>query len=599
MLKKVTDILTRPGRNRTISSLAVIAVATLAITIPFAGQAFSIDGTETLAYAERQVEHPFAQDLPDHFNNRGILYDSFLETHPKFLPLYLSLVIRAAGEPSEVLIHLSLAFFPFIGAAGMFFLGRRFRVSGLAAALLFLAAPMLMVNTHTEMVDAPGTCLLIAAVALYISAVDRRSRWLLGLSTLLMILAGQTFFQGLIVLPLALVYLVINRRFQLRNFIPIICTALFFAAYLLAVRAAYGQFPRFSYRERLNTVKPSSLLEQARGNLTVLGGTLLMPLAAVGGFFLRWTSALTFVAASAMTWSWSLVRYVMGQYSLSEAVLLSIMLPTGITIAYLVIERAGAALFRRAGRDPRTGRDTIFLATWFFGVLAYALFLLPYPAPRYLLPVAPAAVLILLRFWRENIRHASVRFALGGAAVALTLVLGTMLSLTALHTANDGKAAAQWAMDRYSGSDGAWYNGTFGFEHYLKSNGFRLVPGVENELYAETARPFPLEEPRPGDHVVYSARNGAWVPYPSVMQRLRGDDTLLLYNDDIFFFPCTGTETCWWNSVFLPFDFFPGRELSDQVIAWRIDEKPNPLSESQRELYREVGINNVDELSEK
>ncbi len=599
ILKKIFDTFTKSGRARTISSLAVIAIATLAITVPFADQAFSIDGPETLYYAQRQIDQPFAQDLTDHFNNRGILYDSFIETHPKLLPIYLSLVIRVTGEPSEIPIHLSLIIFPFIGATAMFFLGRRFRVSGLAAALLFLASPMLMVNAHTEMVDVPGTSLLIAAIAVFISAVDRRNGWLLALSTPLMIAASQTFFQSLIVLPVALAYLIINRRFQLRYFIPIVCTGLFFGAYLLAIMTVYGQLPRFSYRTRLNTIQPASLLVHIRGDLTVLGGTLLMPLVAIAGFFIRWTIALVFVAASMMTWSWSVVKYSLGEYSLSETVLLSIMLPTGIAITYLVLERFGTALFRGESRNSRVGRDTIFLAVWFFGVLAYVMFLLPYPSPRYLLPAAPASILFLLAFWREHIRRVWLRFGLTGAAVALTLVLAGLLSLTAYNTANDGKRAAEWAVENYGDKDNPWYNGTFGFGFYLNRAGFRITPGVENELYARTMKPFPLEEPKPGDYIVYSVRNGAWVPYPSVMQRLRGDDVLLLYNNDLFFFPCSGTENCWWLSVFLPYDFRPGGKLSDQIMAWRIDETPNPLSEEQKELYRKVGITWIDEMSEK
>lgn len=579
--------------------MAIIALASLAITLPFARQPFSLDGPEVLVFAQRQIEQPFAQDLPDHFNNRGIYYDSYLDTHPKFLPLYLSLIIRITGEPSEVPIHLSLAIFPFIGATGMFFLGRRFMVSGLAAALLFLASPMLMVGAHTEMVDVPGVSLSVTAIAAFIFAVDRSINWLLAFSTLLMILASQTFFQGLVVLPVALAYIVINRQFRLRNFIPVIGTGLLFGVYLLAVVAAYGQFPRFSYRPRLNTVRPASTLAQLRANLTVLGGTLLFPFAALIGFFIRWTSGLIFIASLLITWSWSMVKYILGEYSFSEMALLSIMLPTGITVTYVILEQLGAGIFRRERRNSRAGKDKMFLAFWFFGVLTYTTFLLEFPAPRYLLPIAPAAILSLLIFWRRYIKTVWMRFCLAGAAIALTLGFATLLSLTVNNAANNGRLAAEWAVENYGHAKGAWYNGTFGFGYYLERSGFRITPSVENELYAETSRPFPLEEPQPGDHVVYSTANGAWVPYPTVMQRLRNEKVLFLYNNQIFSIPCSGTEICWWNSVFLPFKIDTIGEMTDVVMSWRIDDKPSPLDESQKGLYREVGITWIDEISEK
>ncbi|MHB0915633.1 MAG: glycosyltransferase family 39 protein [Thermoleophilia bacterium] len=599
MTNNLAEIFARSQKYQTAFSLAVIAIATIVITVPFAAQPFSIDGPETIAFAQRQIEQPFSQDLRDHIDNRGIYYDSYLETHPKFLPIYLSVIIRIIGEPSEIPIHISLMIFPFIGATAMYYLGRRFRVSGIAAAMLFLVSPMLMVNAHTEMVDVPGTALTVAAIAAFITAVDRDRNWLLAVASLLMLLASQTFFQGLLVLPLALAYLLINHRFKFKYFLPIISTALLFGAYLLAVVSAYDQFPRFTYRTRLVSTAPASALAHLRANLTIVGGTLFFPFVAVAGFFTRWTGSLVFCATSVITWSWSIVKYSLDEYSFSDMLLLSIMLPTGMTITYVLIERFALALSRNDIRNSRKGRDLIFLAIWYLGVLAYTTLLLPYPAPRYLLAIAPAAILGLLILWRSQIRISLVRFGLAGSAIALTLVFSTILSLTAYNAARNGKVAAEWAIENYADQNGVWYNGTFGFGYYLERSGFRRLPGVENELFTQTSKPLPPVEPQPGDYVVYSEMNGAWVPYPSVMQRLRIDAYLPLYNNQIFSMPCAGTTRCWWVASFLPFQIDTIGELSDKVTVWRIADEPNPLDESQYELYREVGITWIKDLEER
>ena len=279
MLRKFLKTCIESQRIRTISALIVITGAVLAITIPFLHQAFSIDGPLELDYAQRQVESPFAQNVAN-YEYWGVTYDSYFNTHPRFLATYLSLVIRATGAPSEVPIHLSLIIFPLIGAYAMYYLGRRFRVSGLAAALLLLVSPMFMVNAHGEMVDVPGTCLWIAAIAVFIRAVDKRNNWLLGLSALLMLLTTQTFFQGLAVLPLAVAYLVINRRFLIRYFLPMTFVGLSFGAYLLALHEVYGSLPRFSYRRDYQLF----FLQRLRGHFTVLGGTLLSPVCGSGRF---------------------------------------------------------------------------------------------------------------------------------------------------------------------------------------------------------------------------------------------------------------------------------------------------------------------------
>ena len=83
-------------RIRTLSALVLIVCAALAITIPFAGQAFSIDGPQELDYARVQAEHPFAQAITD-YDLFGIHYDHFLNTHPRFLSIYLGTVLRVTG----------------------------------------------------------------------------------------------------------------------------------------------------------------------------------------------------------------------------------------------------------------------------------------------------------------------------------------------------------------------------------------------------------------------------------------------------------------------------------------------------------------------
>ena len=579
--------------------MLIIVAAVLAITIPFAGQAFSIDGPLELDYARMEVAHPLAQALP-HYSYWGINYDQYFNTHPRLLSLFLSVVIRISGGVYEVPVHLSLIIFPLIGALGIYSLGRRFRVSGLTAALLFLVSPMLMVNTHMEMVDAPGTCLWIAAIAAFIWAVDKRSNWLLALAALLMILTSQTFFQGLAVLPLALAYLIINRQFRLLNFLPVIAAGTIFGCYLLVLYSAYGQLPRFSYRQPFNFNNSASLLEKLRGNLTVLGGTLMFPLAAIAGFIYRWTGALVFAAASMITWSWSLVKYDLGQYSFSDMLLFSVLLPAGITVTYLIAERLMVGIFYRPSRASRAGKDAVFLGIWFFGVLAYAIILIPYPAPRYLLPALPPAVIALLVSWKRLRLRIWLKFAIAIAAIIFGLVFSSVISISMRDSADHARSVAKWVHEHYGDSGTVWYNGEFGFRYYMGQYGFRMTPNILNERYAETANPpASVKNPQPGDYDIYSLQGNAWVPYPAVMERLRPVQLVDYYNNDTLWSPCAGSDKCWGAATFLPYAIDTQGERSDEVMVWRIAATPNPLDASQLELYRQVGIKDPEALVDK
>ena len=570
--------------------MALIVVAALVITVPFAGQAFSVDGPLELDYAKMEVDHPLSQALPD-YDLFGIHYDHYLNTHPRFISTYLSLVLRVTGSPSEVPIHLSLAIFPIIGGIGMYFLGRRFRVSGLASALLFLASPMFMVNAHLETDDLPGTCLWIAAIVAFIYAADRRSNWLLGLSTLLMILTTQTFFQGLSVLPLGLAYLVINRQFRIWNFMPVAAATLLFGGYLLAVHLSYGQFPRFKYQKQ-SVFNKATRLSQLRGNLTVLGGTFLLPLASIVAFFAKWTYVLVFAAASAVTWAWMLVKYEIGAYSLSETILLSIMLPVGIAAAYLVFERLLTGTFSRGQRRSEAGRDGVWLALWFFGVLGYSVLFFFYPAPRYLLPAMPPLLIVLLMAWRSVVKRRWLAISLAAGAVAFTLTYSTILSVAYRDDAENARIEADWVKQNVSQTPGRiWYDGGLGFQYYMQREGFKMLPNVLNELYAQTDKPLPLESPQPGDFIVSSRKYGSWMPYPEVQKKIRFDKVLDIYNNQSVLMDGMDGKQVWWASVLLPFKLDDQGGKFDELTVWSVDAKALPLPEDTKELYRSLGIN--------
>lgn len=576
-------------RNRTLLSLAIIVAATLAITVPFAGQAFSVDGPLMLRFVQQQVQHPFSQALTD-TDIGGIHYDQFQNTHPKFLPLYLSVVLRFTNGPSEIPVHLSMVVFPIIGAISMFYLGRRFRVSGLVVALLFLASPMLMVNAHMETVDVPGVSLWLAGITFFIYGVDKRSNWLLGLSTLFMFLTIQTFFQGLSILPLAIVYLVINRKFQLKNFLPVVINVFLFAAYLLAIFYSYGQLPRFSYRVSSTFNKPT-FLPQLRGNLTVLGGTLLLPVVVLVGFIKKWTQALVFIAAAMTTIAWSVVKYESGAYKLSEMILFSTMLPLGITITYFMFEQLFAGLFNGEKRKSQEDRDYIWLALWFFGVLGYCVLHLSYPAPRFLLPGIPPVIVGLMIAWRGVSVSRWIRFSLVAGAIILTLGFSLILSVAYRGSAEIARQEAQRVNDEYvDAADKFWHTGGLAFPYYMQRNGYRILPNILNELYAETEKPLQIDNPQPGDYIVSSRKYASWMPYPSVMQRMRREKVFYFYNDQpISMDGMDGTQV-WWAAAFLPFKINYGGEMYDEVTIWSVDETPLPLLEETKELYRRDGI---------
>lgn len=560
--------------------LALVIAVALAITVPFLGQEFSLDGPLMLDYAQMQVDHPFNQHLDD-FTYFGIHYDQFTNTHPRLLSFYLSLIIRLTGGVYEVPIHAALAIFPVIGGVGMFFLGRRFGVSGVAAALLFLASPALMVNAHLEMVDVPGTSLWVAFLAVFIYGVDRRSAKLLALSSLLLILSIFTFFQGLVAMVLAFVYLFIHKRFDGKTIATLLIPALLFLGYLYYFFKIYGAMPRFTYRRELPDYDKNPA-GQLRGVATVIGGTVVFPLVVVVGYCRQWRAILFFLTAGAATWAWSGVKYAMGEYSLIDAVVLSVLLPAGLTVIYVNLEAGIVSLLGKL-RKKETSKDIRFLTLWFFLVLFYCVIILPFPSPRYFLPAAPAVILLMFVLWRNAFQgHKAVRMLIASIAIGLTLSFSITLSLAYMETTRiAGSEAADVGAEFRSVKGRTWYNGELSFNYYMRKYGYRMLPNVQNETYG-TGRDKEPENPLPGDTIISSGQYGNWLPYREVIMRTRQSQIYMTYTSGPVSLARLDNTARWGASTFLPYSFTSQPEKFDEITIWNVVEEPLPLPDELR-----------------
>lgn len=554
--------------------LLFIALFTLAIMVPFAGQAFSFDGPLMLHFASVQSDHPLQQHI-DNFDYFGIRFDRYFNTHPRFFSFYLSLVIRIAGGIAEVPIHLSLITFTLMGGFGMFFLGRRFGVSGVTAALLFLASPILMVSSHTEMVDAPGICLWVVAMAAFIYGVDKNRIWLLVLAGILLQLTIFTFFQGLTALGLALIYLILKKRLSVRTLLPIVLPALVFIGYLLWFVSIYGQPPRFTYR-----IAPPDyqkvLLSQARGVIVVMGGALLFPLVTLFGYWRNWRALIAGLLSGGVLFPWFIVKAGAGDYSMTEAVLLAGFISTGLTICYTVLESTVIGVISWIRKRDN---DVLLLCAWFLGVFIYCVFFLGYPSPRYFLPATPAVILLMLRLWRGTMmRWPAARALLAALAVGVTLAFGLVLSLAYVNYANEGRQTADWALEKYGNWNGrVWFSGELGFAYYMRKNGFSMVPGVWGNRYAETTGPWPPYSPATGDIIIYSALAGEWLPMPDVLARTRPLEEHFTWTDEPVVLWSENARSRWSIALLLPFNLTDQRVRMDDILVVNIVDEAVPL----------------------
>jgi hypothetical protein len=256
--------------------------------------------------------------------------------HPPLNAWFLGLLLAIFKDVYEVPYHTAYILFSVVAPAAMWSLARRFSPHPLWASLLFIAVPTFVVNGNSFESDIPFLAFWMAAIALYVAAVDRRGKWLYAAAALCLALASLTAFQALFAIPVLAVYpWLYSRRDRLAW------------AVLFTPAVVIGGWQLF---ERFST------------------GTL--PAAVLGGYFQtyglqalkrKWMNA----AALAIHSLW---------------IVFPALLPPAIALSW-----------------RRRDRDTMFLASWIGLFFACALVVFFAGSARYLLPMAAPVVLLVSR----------------------------------------------------------------------------------------------------------------------------------------------------------------------------------------------------------
>lgn len=213
--------------------LIVVALAVLALRIPFLNQALQGDDVLYLTEAEHaQIEPLHPKHTVYVFIGREI--DMRGQSHPPLNAWVLGVLLAVFRDIHEIPFHAAYLLFSLIAAFSALALARRFSPHPLWATLLFLVTPAFVINGTSLEADVPFAALWLLATAFYIYAVDRRSTRLLAASAVAMALAGVCAYQSFLLTPILLLY---GRKWRAARF----------AAFMpIAALGAWQLFERFS-----------------------------------------------------------------------------------------------------------------------------------------------------------------------------------------------------------------------------------------------------------------------------------------------------------------------------------------------------------------
>ena len=509
--------------------LVLLCAVVFLIRLPFLDQAVQGDDPYYLLMGSNALVDPL-HPMQMGFRFQGELVWAAGHTRPPLNAYILGALSAVFGEVRETAFHLAYLTFSLLAAVSMYFLARRFSRQPFLATLLFLSVPAFVVNGNKLEADLPLLALWVTGFAFFV-----HGRFLLAAASLA--IAGLCAYQAVFGVPILALYAWQRHRATWRAWLAVFAAPSLVTAWQLFERASTGTAPAAVLAGYFGAYNLLALDTKLQSTLALIShlGFMISPLLV----------ALAWSAGARKGWLFLLSPYglallpalVLADYSTAQRLLIVVALGTGL----LVLAGAARTLLQRNDDD-----DT-FLAVW-LGVFFLASVVVFYAgSARYLLPLAPALALLVVR----RPRHTGV---IAGLAVT-HLVLGLCLARAEYEYDEQYRAFAQ-RLEPMRDSRRLWSNAEWGLRYYLG----RL--GGEPLLLGQTVH---------AESLVVSSELAATIPFASQGTR----NAILQVEVETQRMPFRtiglGSRSGYSSAALgiLPFDF--GHGLIDRLTAYSIN----------------------------
>ncbi|MDP2689091.1 MAG: glycosyltransferase family 39 protein, partial [Deltaproteobacteria bacterium] len=385
---------------------------------------------------------------------------------------------------------------------GTYVLAKRFTSMPLAAALMAALSPVFMVSANTVMCDVLMLAFWVWAVILWLRGIEKDEPVTLVIAGALAAASALTKYFGVSLIPLLGAYALIERK-------PV---RLWIAGLLVPVAGLLG------YQWITSVIYGRGLLFDATGYAAAIHGRAgaaektFIGLAFTGGGFIAALFYAPFV--------WS-KRWIVAGVLLTVAGALAVTRLKTLGVAPLVIEggtrwalaiefavfvAAGLSVLLLSVRDFVKSRDaaSALLVLWVFGTFAFAVFFNWTMNGRSILPLVPAAAIILMRSLERKGKGKP-----GILKVFMPLIPCLFVTVAVLWAdaslANSARIAARHITGRYAPAGNIWFQGHWGFQYYMEEGGARAIEWKKSRIRKGDVIVFPLNNVNlrliPGDKV--------------------------------------------------------------------------------------------------
>jgi 4-amino-4-deoxy-L-arabinose transferase-like glycosyltransferase len=447
---------------------AAIIVLSLLASVPFLDQAFHVDEPNFLALASHASPNPLM--LYDFsINWLGTDQRAFdVLSNPPLVPWYLALIANVAQGREWVF---RLAFWPFIVLAllGTWRLGRRFAgPRGAVWTLCWSAvAPAFVLASHTVMPDLPLLASYALGIALAIEGLDRGNGRLALAGGGLAGVSALCRYSGMTAIPLLILYIVLYRPQPRAARMALLGSIAPLAVWSCVSQMVYGQIHWLAMTGfQANSIALWPIVHRGFYQFCAIGLTIAPAALLAGVLDLRGREL-----DSAQKWAfvggligfcWGVV--LSGTSGTSGPLPLVLGLTGGGVVGGIALKGVLAGFGKQVWEGLSRGEsDTLFLAAWLFGLVAFNL-ALRFASVRYVLPALLVAVLLVQRTF--SARPGAVLRRSCAALAVLTLSLALSKADADFANVYRDYVAALPPPPKMR-----WFTGHWGLQYYLEQTG--------------------------------------------------------------------------------------------------------------------------------
>lgn len=499
--------------------MLLLTAITLACLVPFIDKAFYIDDPFYIWCAHHILSHPFD------FSGSSVNWNghespvSVAIGSPPLVDYYIALVGALFGW-SEVALHTGFLLPAVALVTGTYFLARKCCSHPLCAALMTVTAPGFLVSSTSIMCDTTMMAFWVWSVYYWIEGIEIRSAPKLGLAALLIAACILAKYFGLSLIPLLFAYSLWKER-RIGRWIVFLCLpAIVFVCYEWLTSRLYGHalFGNAVYYA-LDLRVPGGYLSRLLTGLAFSGGCMIILLPAAPLLLNRMGLAAGTVAMLLIGLLLAAMEQV-GVFSIYEDNG-SVKWLVVVQFSLFVVIGGGLILLATVDLLERKTPVSVLLFLWIIGTLIFACTVNWTVSGRNILPIIPAASLLLMRRLEG---HQPLQgwdaIRVCGLPLGVSIVVALVVARADYLAANSARTAASSLVQQLgTNSSAIGFEGHWGFQYYMERLGAKALDRQNLRLASNEAIIVPLGNsylfPLPRDRVVflfvYKAQGSKWV----------------------------------------------------------------------------------------